>query len=106
MRTTVDIPDALYRKLKARAAEQGTTVKALVLESLEVRLSMPEQPARKKLKLPVMGAEVQTQRQAWETYHRILDSPGVRFLDERFSRHPSSGRMHICSHLQPAMIFA
>jgi len=30
MRTTVDIPDVLYRQLKARAALEGTTVKKVL----------------------------------------------------------------------------
>ena len=30
MRTTVDLPDELYRALKARAALQGTTLRALI----------------------------------------------------------------------------
>jgi hypothetical protein len=34
MRTTVDIPDALYRELKSRAASEGTTVKQLILHSV------------------------------------------------------------------------
>ena len=33
MRTTVDIPDALYRSLKARAAAEGRSVKALLLDA-------------------------------------------------------------------------
>jgi len=35
MRTTVDIPDETYRKLKMRAAEQGTTVRALILRGVD-----------------------------------------------------------------------
>jgi hypothetical protein len=35
MRTTVDIPDDLYRPIKVLAAERGTTVRELVLEGLE-----------------------------------------------------------------------
>ncbi len=35
MRTTVDLPDELYRALKARAALQGTTLCALVRLFLE-----------------------------------------------------------------------
>lgn len=35
MRTTVDIPDGLYREAKGRALKDGTTVKALVLQGLE-----------------------------------------------------------------------
>ena len=35
MKTTVDIPDALYRQAKIRAAEEGTTLRALLVNSLE-----------------------------------------------------------------------
>lgn len=36
MRTTVDIPDDVYRAVKVLAAERGTTVRELVLEGLEI----------------------------------------------------------------------
>lgn len=35
MRTTVDIPDETYRAIKVMAAEQGVTVRELVLDGLE-----------------------------------------------------------------------
>ena len=34
MNTTIDIPDALYRKAKIRAAQRGVTLKALLVDSL------------------------------------------------------------------------
>jgi hypothetical protein len=34
MRTTVDIPDETYRAIKVMAAEQGSTVRELILEGL------------------------------------------------------------------------
>lgn len=52
MRTTVDIPDDVYRAVKVLAAERGTTVRELVLEGLETvmrtrkagHLESPETP--------------------------------------------------------------
>ncbi len=38
MRTTVDIPDEMYRELKSRAALEGETVKALIVRGVEVTL--------------------------------------------------------------------
>ncbi len=38
MKTTIDIPDPLYKKAKIRAVELGTTLKAVVLKSLEHEL--------------------------------------------------------------------
>jgi hypothetical protein len=44
MKTTIDIPEPLYRKAKIRAVEQGTSLKAVVLKALEHELS-PQQPS-------------------------------------------------------------
>ena len=35
MRTTVDIPDPAYRKLKSKAAQEGCTIKTLILRGIE-----------------------------------------------------------------------
>lgn len=40
MKTTLEIPDPLFRKAKARAAERGQSLKAFVAEALEQRLAM------------------------------------------------------------------
>jgi len=39
MRTTINLPDELLRVLKKRAAEQGTTVTALIEDSLRASLA-------------------------------------------------------------------
>jgi hypothetical protein len=54
MRTTVDIPDTKYRQLKSRAASEGTTVKALVLQGVEGVLTRKAARQRKPLKLPLV----------------------------------------------------
>lgn len=41
MRTTLDLPDALLRQLKSRAALEGTTLKQLIRETIERGLSAP-----------------------------------------------------------------
>lgn len=46
MRTTVDIPDRLYRRLKSKAAEEGQSVKELILRGVERELKLASrQPA-------------------------------------------------------------
>ena len=35
MRTTVDIPDGLYRQLKSRAAREGSSTRALILRGVK-----------------------------------------------------------------------
>lgn len=39
MKTTIDIPEALYKKAKIRAVETGQTLKQIVLTSLEKELN-------------------------------------------------------------------
>ena len=54
MRTTIDIPDAMYRRLKARAAGEGRSAKALILQGVEqVLKSKPDAPSR-PVKLPLV----------------------------------------------------
>jgi hypothetical protein len=38
MRTTVDIPDSIYRELKVHAATEGTTIREIILEGVQERL--------------------------------------------------------------------
>lgn len=39
MKTTIEIPDALFRTAKSRAAERGQTLKQLVAEALQEKLA-------------------------------------------------------------------
>jgi hypothetical protein len=55
MRTTVDIPDPVYRKLKAKAALEGSTVKEAILQAVSRELSgsLP----KRRIKLPLIQAK-------------------------------------------------
>ncbi len=44
MRTTVDIPDPIYRELKTKAASEGRSVKELVLRGVQTVLE-PQRPS-------------------------------------------------------------
>jgi hypothetical protein len=39
MKTTIEIPDLLFRKAKSRAAERGLSLKELVTEALQEKLA-------------------------------------------------------------------
>ena len=39
MKTTIEIPDVLFRKAKSRAAERGQSLKDFVTEALQARLA-------------------------------------------------------------------
>ena len=48
MRTTLDIPDETYRQLKIKAANEGVTVRQIVLRGIQSEL----EPATKSAKKP------------------------------------------------------
>jgi len=55
VRTTVDIPDAAYRRLKASAAEQGCSVKELILRAVENQLGSRKRSNR--IRLPIVRSK-------------------------------------------------
>jgi len=59
MRTTVDIPDPIYRELKMCAAIEGTTLKEIILESVTVRLRNRQSSAKSegRPKFPVIRSK-------------------------------------------------
>ncbi len=56
MRTTIDIPNALYRRLKARAATEGQPAKALILRAVEQVLD-GRPPVKRKIVIPVIPSK-------------------------------------------------
>jgi hypothetical protein len=59
MRTTIDMPDALMRAAKARAAEHGESLKDLVNRALAHELGLPSVPKRKtgRVTLPLVARD-------------------------------------------------
>jgi hypothetical protein len=57
VRTTVDIPAALYRKLKEQAAAQGRSVRELILAGVRNTLLEPKRPASKRVRFPLIESE-------------------------------------------------
>lgn len=54
MRTTVDIPDAIYRRLKSRAASEGRSTKALILRGVKEVLKNTRRKAGRQVSLPIV----------------------------------------------------
>jgi hypothetical protein len=54
MRTTVDIPDTVYRLLKSRAASEGSSAKQLILRGVEQILKEPRRKRGRRVKLPLV----------------------------------------------------
>ena len=54
VRTTVDIPASLYRKLKEQAAAQGRSVRELILVGVRVTLVEGKRPRSRRVKFPLI----------------------------------------------------
>jgi hypothetical protein len=57
MRTTVDIPDPLYRDLKSKAAGEGRSVKELILRGVEIELQLTPKRRRRPVTLPLVRSK-------------------------------------------------
>jgi hypothetical protein len=57
MRTTVDIPDALYRELKSKAAREKVTVKQLILRGVEGELRSRTARRKKRVSFPIIHSK-------------------------------------------------
>ena len=81
MKTTIDIPEALYKKAKIRAVERGQTLKQIVLTGLEKELASP-------LAMEENQASYWANRKLRPGYRKMLESgalkpkPGSRPIDE------------------------
>ena len=53
MRTTVDLPDDVFRQMKAASALRGSTVKDFILIAVQKELATVRQP-RRRVKLPLI----------------------------------------------------
>jgi hypothetical protein len=54
MRTTVDIPDRLYRQLKTRAAREGRSTRALILTGVKEVLKAGRRKTGAPVSLPIV----------------------------------------------------
>jgi hypothetical protein len=57
MRTTIDIPDAMYRRLKARAVGEGRSAKMLILQGVEQVLKETPTGRGRRVKLPLVKSK-------------------------------------------------
>jgi plasmid stability protein len=57
MRTTVDIPDPVYRRLKSRAAREGSSAKELILRGVRQILKKSRRKASRRVALPIIRSK-------------------------------------------------
>jgi hypothetical protein len=71
VRTTVDIPAHLYRRLKEQAAARGHSVRELVLAGVRSVLLQGQRPRAKKVRFPLI----------------VSDGPKVDLTNEQIYEH-------------------
>ena len=71
VRTTVDIPAQLYRKLEAQAAASGSSVRELVLAGIKSVLLQGQRPRPKRVQFPLI----------------VSDGPKVDLTNEQIYEH-------------------
>lgn len=57
VKTTLDIPDDLFREAKAKAALEGRKLKDLVTEGLRLRMSQAPKENQKRVKFPLIKSK-------------------------------------------------
>ena len=81
MKTTVEIPDSLYRQIKARAALKGQSIKDFLVEAVRAKIATDKSGPKKKSKNKKIG---------WEAVFGAADPKEVaelqRIIDEEFSK--------------------
>ena len=55
MRTTVELPPALFRRAKARAAARGESLKALLTRAVAAEVGQDRDVAARRMRLPLFG---------------------------------------------------
>jgi hypothetical protein len=56
MRTTIELPDPLFRSARAMAMERGMTLKELFTEALDRALKTPSKTPKRMEKPPISGS--------------------------------------------------
>jgi hypothetical protein len=54
MRTTIDIPDETYRKLKVKAALENQTVRQIALRGIQREIAQPAPAPARRLREPIL----------------------------------------------------
>lgn len=56
MRTTIDLPDQLFRELKSVAARRGASLKTVIRTAVEEEIRKTERKAGRRLKFPLLSS--------------------------------------------------
>jgi hypothetical protein len=57
MRTTVDIPDALYQELKTKAVREKRSIKELIVRGVETEVRVTSKKKKRRVVLPLVRSK-------------------------------------------------
>ena len=81
MRTTLDLPDDILRRAKIEAVERGSTLRQLVIDSLQREMVRTERPRKRLARAPIkLAADAPLRRLSPEAVKR-LDSDDLQRSD-------------------------
>ena len=75
VRTTVDIPASLYRKLKTEAAARGCSARELILVGIRKALSKQSPSAGKRVRFPLIKSDGPKINLTNEQIYDIIEFP-------------------------------
>ena len=75
VRTTVDIPAPVYRRLKEQAAHQGCSVRDLLLSGVERVLLTPQRPRKKPVQFPLIDSQGPKVELTNERLYELIEFP-------------------------------
>ena len=74
MKTTLEIPEPLFRKAKATAARQGRTLKQLVQEALSEKIARRDGASREQKPWMVLAGELKHLHSENRRIERVIDA--------------------------------
>jgi len=75
VRTTLDIPAPIYRKLKEQAAQQGCSVRELVTREIDQVLLKPQRPKRGRVIFPLIRSKGSTASLTNKQLYEFIEFP-------------------------------
>jgi hypothetical protein len=57
VRATIDLPDSVFRELKALAARRGMSIEEIVCLAIEEEIRKAERPPGHRLKFPILSSQ-------------------------------------------------
>lgn len=75
VRTTVDIPGPLYRKLKRQAAAEGRSARELILRGLEQVVFPAQRPETRRVHFPLIRSKGRKVALSQERIYEYVEFP-------------------------------